>query len=150
LLLDSCLCSSSLVLLYVSTKPTLFTLNFALLTLLASSLLTIDVAHPPRHPDRVEEELLDAWQRVRNSSDLCVLKIIHGHGSRGKGGSTKDVVRNWAFRQKGKFLATIPGEEYALLQEVTARLRQEVGSFPDPDLGSANPGITIIWVKKKT
>ena len=27
-------------------------------------LLTIDVAHPPRPPDRVEAELLDAWEAV--------------------------------------------------------------------------------------
>jgi len=113
----------------------------------SSPLYIIDVAHPPRHPDQVEEELLDAWQTVRNSSSLCVLKIIHGRGSTGKGGTTKDVVRNWAFRQRGRFHAVIAGEEYALFDEETARLRRDVGAFPDPDLGARNYGITVIWVK---
>ena len=116
---------------------------------MSSPVLTIDVAHPPRHPDQVEQELLDAWQKIRNSPEFCVLKIIHGHGSGGKGGSTRDTVRNWAFRQKGKFLAIIPGEEYTLFHDDTARLRREVGAFPDPDLGSPNPGITIAWVKER-
>jgi hypothetical protein len=95
----------------------------------------------------VEEELLEGWRQVRNTSDLYILKIIHGHGSKGKGGSTKETVRNWAFRQRGKCVAVIPGEEYTLLADDTARMRREMGAFPDPDLGSPNPGITIIWVK---
>ncbi len=114
---------------------------------MASPLLLIDVAHPPRHPDIVEQELLDAWQKVRNSPDLCVLKIIHGHGSKGKGGSTKETVRNWAFRHRGKFVAVIPGEEYSLFQDDTARMRKEIGSLADPDVDVPNPGITVVWVK---
>ncbi len=114
---------------------------------MSSPLLTIDVAHPPRHPDQVEEELLDAWQQVRNSSVLAVLKVIHGHGSTGKGGTTRELVRNWAFRQKQKFIAVIPGEEYTLFHPDTAQLTKELGAFPDPDLGVPNPGITVIWVK---
>jgi hypothetical protein len=95
----------------------------------------------------VEEELMDAWLKIRNSPDLCILKIIHGHGSTGKGGTTREVVRNWAFRQRRKFLAVIAGEDYTLFNEDTARLRKETGAFPDPDLGTSNPGITIVWVK---
>jgi len=113
---------------------------------LASPLLTIDVAHPPRHPDQVEQELLDAWQKVRNSPDLRVLKIIHGHGSTGKGGATRETVRNWLYRHRAKFVAVIAGEDYTLSNEDAARLRSEVGAFPDPDLGSPNPGLTIVWV----
>jgi hypothetical protein len=116
---------------------------------MSSPMLTIDVAHPPRHPDHVEQELLDAWQKIRNSPDLCVLKIVHGHGSKGRGGATKETVRNWAFRQRGKFLAIIPGEEYTLLQDQTARMRKDVGAFPDPDLDIPNPGITVIWVREQ-
>ncbi len=117
---------------------------------MAAPLLVIDVAHPPRHPDQVEHELLDAWNKIRNSSELCVLKIIHGHGSKGKGGSTKNTVRNWAFRRRGRFLAVIPGEEYTPFHDETARMRTNVGAFPDPDLGTPNPGITIIWLREET
>ncbi len=59
-----------------------------------SLMLTIDVAHPTRRPDEAEEDLLEAWSQVRNSSSLHILKIIHGYGSSGKGSATKELVRN--------------------------------------------------------
>ena len=90
---------------------------------------------------------MDAWQKVRNAPELCILKIIHGYGSSGKGGTTKDTVRNWVFRKRGRFLAVIPGEEYTLFHDDTARLRKELGAYSDPDVGSPNPGIMIVWVK---
>ena len=112
-----------------------------------SSLLTIDVAHPPRHPDVVEQQLTDAWSKIRNSSTLRVLKIVHGHGSTGKGGSTKDDVRNWAFRSRARLKAIIHGENYSVFDSDTQEMRDEVGTFSDPDLENANPGITILWIK---
>lgn len=112
-----------------------------------SNLLTVDVAHPPRHPDVVEKELFDAVMKVKNSSSLRVLKIIHGHGSSGKGGSTKDVVRNWLFRNRGKLRAIIDGVNYSMFDADVQEMRTEVGQFDDGDLGNANPGITVVWVK---
>ncbi|MBM2839726.1 MAG: hypothetical protein HW412_254 [Bacteroidetes bacterium] len=114
---------------------------------MTSTILTIDVAHPPRHPDSVEEELLHAWSQVRNSPDLRVLKIIHGYGSSGKGGSTKEAVRNWTFRNRHKFKTVVDGEDYDLYDATTAVMRTEVGPYNDSDLGAANAGITIVWVK---
>ncbi len=110
-------------------------------------ILTIDVAHPPRHPDVVELQLTEAWSKVRNSSTLRILKIIHGHGSTGKGGSTKDVVRNWAFRTRARVKAIIEGENYSVYDADTQEMRSEVGTFGDLDLENGNPGITVIWIK---
>jgi len=112
-----------------------------------SPLEIIDVAHPPRRPDAVEEEILDALARVRHSASSRVLKIIHGYGSSGKGGSTKDLVRNALFRQRSRCRAVIEGERYGLFDPDTLALRAEVGQFPDQDLDVANPGITVVWVK---
>jgi hypothetical protein len=109
--------------------------------------LIIDVAHPPRPPDEVEQALLDAWETVRNSPALRIVKIIHGYGSGGKGGATREVVRNWAFRQKGRFRVVLYGEDYTLHNSATQEIRREVGQYPDSDLTMPNPGITIIWVK---
>jgi hypothetical protein len=114
---------------------------------MASPLHTIDVAHPPRHPDVVELDLLDALARVRRSDSLRVLKIIHGYGSSGRGGSTKEIVKNVLFRQRSRCRSVIDGERYGLLDPDTEALRAEVGRFPDEDLDAANPGITIVWVR---
>lgn len=107
-------------------------------------LLTIDVAHPPRHPDEVEDELLRALLQVQSSPSLRIIKIIHGYGS---GGATRDTVRNWAFRNRLKIKAVINGEDYSLYESATQSMRKAVGNFVDADLDAGNNGITIVWVK---
>ena len=110
--------------------------------------LTIDVAHPPRHPADVEAELLHALNEVRHSSSLRILKIIHGYGSSGKGGNTKATVRNWLFLNKGKFIRVIDGEEYNVYNEFVQEMRTRVGMYDDGDLRSGNAGISVVWVKE--
>jgi hypothetical protein len=95
----------------------------------------------------VEEELDDAAARIMRSESHRVLKVVHGYGSSGRGGTTREVVRNWAFRRRARFRAVIAGENYALDDEATRELRIAAGSYPDSDLGGANRGITIVWVK---
>jgi len=107
--------------------------------------LVIDVAHPPRPAEIVEDELLGVVHKARQQSQR-VLKIIHGHGSSGRGGSTKTVVRNWLFSQGSRFRKVVDGERYDLLNPDVQELRLEVGPYRDPDLGNHNPGITIVWL----
>ena len=109
--------------------------------------LVIDVAHPPRRPGDVEDELLHALSQVRNSGSLRILKIVHGYGKSGKGGGTREVVRNWAFQNRARLKSIINGEEYGLYDASTQELRKDAGEYSDPDLGAMNPGITIVWVK---
>lgn len=110
-------------------------------------LLIIDVAHPPRHPDAVEEELQNALQKARNSSSIRVVKVIHGYGSSGRGGTTHETVRNWGYANRRRIREIIPGESYGLTDASTIALRHEVGDFPDSDIGARNRGITILWVR---
>jgi hypothetical protein len=84
---------------------------------------------------------------VRNSPSLRILKIIHGYGSGGKGSATKDVVRNWIFRNTNKFKQAIDGENYSLYNASTQEMRKQIGDYADTDLGSGNAGVTIVWVK---
>jgi len=112
-----------------------------------SPLYTIDVAHPSGPASVVEQALTDGWATIRNSSTLRVLKVIHGYGSSGKGGVTRETVRNWAFAHRKHFRAVLPGEEYLLTSEAVLKLRSETGQYEDKDLTMPNPGITIIWIK---
>ncbi len=105
-------------------------------------ILTIDVGHPPRHPIQVEKELYDAVQKVRNSSTLRIVKVIHGNGK-----STRTTVRNWAYRMGKSLRNVINGESYDLFDKMTEKMRGECGQYEDIDLGSGNNGITVIWVK---
>lgn len=107
---------------------------------------TIDVAHPARPAASVEQDVAAAWQHVRGSKGLRVLKIIHGYGSSGKGGATREVVRNWAFVHRKHFRSIIEGERYSLYDPDTQELRRTVGSYADADLGGNNPGFLILWI----
>lgn len=113
----------------------------------AHYMCTIDVAHPRRQPKQVEEELDAALSKVRNHSALRVVKVIHGYGSSGKGGSTKETVKNWAYQRRRHLHAVIAGEDYDLFNDNVQEMRDECGQMDDPDLGAANPGVTILWVK---
>lgn len=110
-------------------------------------MLVLDVGHPPRPPKQVENELEAALAKVRNSSTLRVIKVIHGYGSHGRGGSTKETVRNWAFQFRKRFRAVIDGENYEIFDSDTQEMRTECGQLDDNDLGIGNAGITLIWVK---
>ena len=109
-------------------------------------LYTVDVAHPPRPPSTVELQLADAWHHCRDNPGLRVLKVIHGYGSSGSPGSTREVVRNWAWSHRRHFRAVIDGEQYSTFDPRIQDLRADVGQYRDSDLGTANPGILIIWI----
>jgi hypothetical protein len=109
--------------------------------------LVIDVAHPPRSAEVVEETLDEAVRHVRASNDLRVIKVIHGYGSSGKGGTTREVVRNWAFRHRKQLAGIINGEEHSFNLQLSSEMRAAVGQYPDRDLSAHNPGITLLWVK---
>ncbi len=107
---------------------------------------TIDVAHPARPAESVEQEVEAAWHHVRRSKTLRLLKVIHGYGSSGKGGSTRTVVRNWAFAHRQHLRAIVEGERYSLFDSETQLVRRTCGEYPDADLGTANPGLLVLWI----
>jgi hypothetical protein len=109
--------------------------------------LTVDVAHPPRSAETVEAQLEDAVQRTRTTPGKHILKIVHGYGSKGRGGSTREVVLNWLYQHRRRLRVVIEGPAYKILDPTTQKLRQSVGQYPDTDLDAANPGITIVWVR---
>jgi hypothetical protein len=95
----------------------------------------------------VERELVSAAARVSSSPSLRLLKIVHGYGSSGKGGATREVVRGWAFRHRQRYRAIIEGERYSLFEPAVQEARKEIGDFQDPDLGAHNAGILVLWIK---
>jgi hypothetical protein len=112
-----------------------------------TAIRTIDLAHPPRRPDEVESALTEEWGRMRNSSDERILKIIHGYGSSGKGGNTRNTVRNWLFSKRGRFQAILAGEECLPTNPLVETIVKEILPDNDPDLLRQNPGVTFVWVK---
>jgi hypothetical protein len=79
-----------------------------------------------------------------------VLKVIHGYGSSGKGGTLCIGLRkSFGLRKKeGVIKDFIAGEDFSIFNETTLDLLEAVPELRgDPDLGATNEGVTIIWLK---
>ena len=78
------------------------------------------------------------------------LKVIHGYGSSGKGGTLRIGLRkSFGLRKKeGGIKDFIAGEDFSIFNETTLDLLEAVPKLRgDPDLGATNEGVTIIWLK---
>jgi hypothetical protein len=111
-----------------------------------SCIVTVNVAHPPLSGADAEKLLDETLRSMRASSTRRVLKIIHGYGSSGKGGTLRETVRNWCFRRRSQVLAVIPGEDATPYDARTQEVAQACGVSAVADLGPANDGMTILWV----
>jgi hypothetical protein len=108
---------------------------------------TVDIAHPPLRGADAERVLDEMLGMIKASGHLRGLKIIHGYGKSGTGGSLKQVVLNWAYNNRGRIKGMIPGEQYSVHDALTQEMRAQLGQGTDSDLDAANTGMTIIWVK---
>jgi hypothetical protein len=108
---------------------------------------TIDIAHPPLTSEHAEKMLDEKASEVFSAQNLRVLKVIHGYGTGIRPAILKQVVYNWAHRNRKRLRAIIPGEMYNILDVKTQEMRSQCGQVKDEDLGAVNPGITLIWMK---
>jgi len=102
----------------------------------------LDIAHPPMRGEEAEGLLDQLLREGRNTPNGLVVKVIHGHGGPA---ILRQVVQNWAYRNRTRLVAIIPGERYAITDPDTRALRAEFGQEPDDDLGRGNPGFTVLW-----
>ena len=90
---------------------------------------------------RLERELTLARQQ-----GYAVVKIIHGYGSSGVGGTLRTEVQKW-LRQRAaqsQISAFIPGEDWRISDErAWELLKLQPELKKDPDLGRTNLGISI-------
>jgi hypothetical protein len=109
-------------------------------------LQTIDVAHPPLASGEAEA-MLDAVLRTASlSQDHHVIKIVHGYGSTGKGGTLRTTVRNWAYRNRNRIRMILAGEQSGIFEPDTKVLLTETG-LQMADLGPPGDGHTFIWIR---
>ncbi len=79
-----------------------------------------------------------------------VLKVIHGYGSSGKGGALCVGLRkSFGLRKReGVIKHFIEGEDFSIFNPTTLDLLEAVPEVRgDPDLGTTNEGVTILWLK---
>ena len=79
-----------------------------------------------------------------------VLKVIHGYGSSGKGGTLCHGLRkSFGLRRKeGVIRGFIPGERFSIFDATVLQLLEAVPELrADPDLNATNEGVTVLWLK---
>lgn len=112
-------------------------------------LRTVNVKAGMPRVSEARDRVLDEIKRGKEAR-VQLLKIIHGHGSTGVGGSIRNEVRRIARRleKEGTIKGYCPGEE---LGTGSARSKQLVDSNPQFRKNRAfrtrNPGITYVLLR---
>jgi hypothetical protein len=109
-------------------------------------LMTVDIAHPALPARHAEEVLDESLRKVRLSPHLRVLKVIHGYGSHGTGGTLKTTVKNWIHKHRHEIISSIDGEDLTPLNAQVQVLAAECQLSLSKDLGAPNEGVTIVWI----
>ncbi len=84
-----------------------------------------------------------------NMTQASLLKVIHGYGSSGKGGSIKKLIHQelHQLKKRKQISDFIPGEKLSLFDK---RVQNLIIDFPelgkDEDMNKCNLGITIIKI----
>ncbi len=91
-------------------------------------------------------------EEIRKSKreGVRVLKVIHGYGSSGKGGTLNHgLKKSFALRkQEGVIKDYIPGENFTIFNPVVLELLEAVPELrADSDLAATNEGVTVLWLK---
>jgi hypothetical protein len=99
--------------------------------------------------DEARRIVLDEIRKSKREG-VRVLKIIHGYGSSGKGGTLHHGLRkSFALRKKeGVIKDFIPGEAFTIFNPVVLELLESVPELrADLDLSNTNEGVTVLWLK---
>jgi len=99
--------------------------------------------------DEARRIVLDEIRKSKREG-LRVLKIIHGYGSTGRGGTLHYGLRkSFALRKKeGVIKDFIPGEAFTIFNPIVLELLEVVPELcADTDLSNTNEGVTILWLK---
>lgn len=99
--------------------------------------------------DEARRQVIAEIRRAKKEG-VRVLKIIHGYGSSGKGGTLGVGLRkSFGLRkQEGVIKDFIPGDKFSIFNPVVLALMETVPELrQDPDLEQTNLGITLLWLK---
>jgi hypothetical protein len=99
--------------------------------------------------DEARRRTIEEIRKSRREG-VGVLKVIHGYGSSGKGGTLCFGLRkSFALRKKeGVIKDFIPGEDFSIFNPtVLSLLEAAPGLRGDPDLNATNEGVTLLLLR---
>ncbi len=98
--------------------------------------------------DEARRQVIAEIRRAKQEG-VRVLKVIHGYGSSGKGGTLGAGLRkSFSLRKKeGVIKDFIPGDSFSIFNPVVLALMEVASELRgDPDLEQTNLGITLLWL----
>jgi uncharacterized Zn finger protein (UPF0148 family) len=105
--------------------------------------VNLEAGHPtvPQAIAKLERRIETARKQ-----GVKVLKVIHGYGSSGKGGSLRDAVRRVLpeLERQGPVRSHVAGEHFAKSSSI---VRQFPRLREDADLGRGNRGVTLVILR---
>jgi len=107
-------------------------------------LLNLELSRPS--VDEARRRLLGELEAARRDG-VRILKVVHGYGSSGVGGTLRHALRKSLQRRRSEGMVgrVVQGERWGVYDPVAASLLED---FPelrrDHDLGRDNPGITLV------
>jgi len=113
------------------------------------SVKTFNVENSFPSLDDARRMVLDEIRKSKREG-VRVLKIIHGYGSSGRGGTLNHGLRkSFALRKKeGVIKDFIPGETFTIFNPIVLELLEVVPELrADTDLSNTNEGVTVLWLK---
>jgi hypothetical protein len=96
--------------------------------------------------DEARRKLKAEIGRAKNSG-VIALKVIHGYGSSGAGGSLKHAIRRSLRKRvkEGQIKSFVGGEDWDIFDTATRQILDECPELSkDRDLKGYNEGITIV------
>jgi hypothetical protein len=115
----------------------------------AMSVRTFNVEADLPSLDEARRQVMEEIRRAKQDR-VRVLKVIHGWGSSGKGGTLCHGLRkSFAMRKKeGVIRDFIRGEDFSIFNKTVLALLDAVPELRgDPDLNQTNEGMTMVWLK---
>src|ERR1700758_3427790 len=106
--------------------------------------INLEQGFPTR--DEARKRLEDALAKAKKDG-VPALKIIHGYGSSGQGGTLRFAVRGYLrqMKDRGEISLFVNGETFSQFEERSRELMRKVPELIlDQDLGAGNKGVTLV------
>jgi hypothetical protein len=115
----------------------------------AMNLRTINVEADLPSLEEARRRVIDEIRSAKRRG-IRVLKVIHGWGSSGKGGTLCHGLRkSFTLRKKeGVIRDFVPGEKFSIFDDTTLAMLEAVPELRgDRDLNLTNEGVTLVWLR---
>ena len=106
--------------------------------------INLEQGFPTREEARTR---LEAAITKARKEGVQALKVIHGYGSSGQGGTLRFAVRGHLrqMKDRGEIALFVNGESFSQFEERSRELLRNVPQLVvDSDLGAGNKGVTLV------